>query len=74
MVGAGRRRPRGQPGAPTRSPTTADLVISVGTRLTDFATGSQSLFQHPDVRFAAINVVDRDARKQGATPVVADAR
>ena len=52
----------------------ADLVIHVGTRLTDFATGSQSIFAHPDVRFASINVVDRDARKQGATPVLADAK
>jgi 3D-(3,5/4)-trihydroxycyclohexane-1,2-dione acylhydrolase (decyclizing) len=52
----------------------ADVVISVGTRLTDFATASQSLFRHPDVRFAAINVSDRDARKQNAIPVVADAR
>jgi 3D-(3,5/4)-trihydroxycyclohexane-1,2-dione acylhydrolase (decyclizing) len=52
----------------------ADLVISVGTRLTDFATGSQSLFQDPDVRFVAINVTDHDARKQGAHAVVGDAR
>jgi 3D-(3,5/4)-trihydroxycyclohexane-1,2-dione acylhydrolase (decyclizing) len=52
----------------------ADLVISVGTRLTDFATGSQSLFQNPDVRFVAVNVTDRDARKEGALPIVADAR
>ena len=52
----------------------ADLVVSVGTRLTDFATGSQSLFQHPEVRFVAVNTSDRDARKQGALPVVADAR
>ena len=52
----------------------ADLVIHVGTRLTDFTTGSQSVFENPDVRFASINVVDRDARKQGATPVVADAK
>ncbi len=52
----------------------ADLVLSVGTRLTDFATASQSLFQHPDVRFVAINTYDRDARKQGALPIVADAR
>jgi 3D-(3,5/4)-trihydroxycyclohexane-1,2-dione acylhydrolase (decyclizing) len=52
----------------------ADLVLSVGTRLTDFATGSQSLFQDPGVRFAAINVVDRDAHKQGAVGIVADAR
>ncbi len=52
----------------------ADLVISVGTRLTDFATGSHSLFQDPDVQFAAINVTDHDTRKQGAHPVLADAR
>jgi 3D-(3,5/4)-trihydroxycyclohexane-1,2-dione acylhydrolase (decyclizing) len=52
----------------------ADLVISVGTRLTDFATGSHSLFQHPGVRFAAINITDHDTRKQGAHPVLADAR
>ncbi|MBX5469206.1 MAG: 3D-(3,5/4)-trihydroxycyclohexane-1,2-dione acylhydrolase (decyclizing) [Thermoleophilaceae bacterium] len=52
----------------------ADVILCVGTRLTDFATASQSLFQHPDVRFAAINVCDRDAHKQGAIPVVADAR
>ncbi|MGI8856137.1 MAG: 3D-(3,5/4)-trihydroxycyclohexane-1,2-dione acylhydrolase (decyclizing) [Thermomicrobiales bacterium] len=52
----------------------ADLVIAVGTRLTDFTTGSQSAFQHPDVRFIAINVCAHDAYKQGALPIVADAR
>lgn len=52
----------------------ADLVLHVGTRLTDFATASQSLFQHPAVRFASVNVSDHDAQKQGATPVLADAR
>jgi 3D-(3,5/4)-trihydroxycyclohexane-1,2-dione acylhydrolase (decyclizing) len=52
----------------------ADLVVHVGTRLTDFTTASQSIFANPEVRFASINVVDRDARKQGATPVVADAK
>ncbi len=52
----------------------ADLVLCVGTRLTDFATGSQSLFERPDVRFVGINVSGRDAFKQGALPIVADAR
>jgi 3D-(3,5/4)-trihydroxycyclohexane-1,2-dione acylhydrolase (decyclizing) len=52
----------------------ADLVLAVGTRLTDFATGSNSVFQHEDVRFVAINVWGRDAHKQGALPVVGDAR
>ena len=52
----------------------ADLVICVGTRLTDFATGSQSAFNHPEVRFLNINVTGHDAYKQGALPLVADAR
>jgi 3D-(3,5/4)-trihydroxycyclohexane-1,2-dione acylhydrolase (decyclizing) len=52
----------------------ADLVLTVGSRLTDFATASQSLFQNPDVRFASINVNPRDADRLGATGVVADAR
>ncbi len=52
----------------------ADLVISVGTRLTDFTTGSQSAFANPDVRFISINVCGHDAYKQGALPIIADAR
>ncbi len=52
----------------------ADLVICVGTRLTDFSTGSQSAFNHPNVKFISINVNGHDAYKQGALPVVADAR
>jgi 3D-(3,5/4)-trihydroxycyclohexane-1,2-dione acylhydrolase (decyclizing) len=46
----------------------------IGTRLTDFSTGSQSAFQNPDVKFVSINVVSYDAYKQGALPIVADAR
>jgi 3D-(3,5/4)-trihydroxycyclohexane-1,2-dione acylhydrolase (decyclizing) len=52
----------------------ADLIICVGTRLTDFTTGSLSLFQDPDVRFVGINVCAADAHKLSAAPVVADAR
>jgi 3D-(3,5/4)-trihydroxycyclohexane-1,2-dione acylhydrolase (decyclizing) len=52
----------------------ADLVLTVGSRLTDFATASQSLFQHPQVRFASINVNPYDAGRLGATGVVADAK
>ena len=52
----------------------ADLVICVGTRLTDFPTGSHSCFQNPDVRFVGINVCGRDAFKEGALPILADAR
>jgi 3D-(3,5/4)-trihydroxycyclohexane-1,2-dione acylhydrolase (decyclizing) len=52
----------------------ADLVLTVGSRLTDFATASQSLFAHPGVRFASINVSPRDADRLGATGVIADAK
>ena len=52
----------------------ADVVLCAGTRLTDFTTGSHSLFQHPDVRFVGLNVNAADAHKLSATPVVADAR
>lgn len=52
----------------------ADLVMSVGTRLTDFTTGSQSAFSNPQVRFININVCSHDAYKQGALPITADAR
>ena len=51
-----------------------DLVIAVGTRLTDFATGSQSCFHHPRVKFISINVAGHDAGKNGAMPILADAR
>ena len=52
----------------------ADLVLTVGARLTDFATASHSLFAHPGVRFASINVDPRDAGRLGATGIIADAR
>ena len=52
----------------------ADLVLTVGSRLTDFATASQSLFENPEVRFASINVDGHDAARLGATPIIGDAR
>jgi 3D-(3,5/4)-trihydroxycyclohexane-1,2-dione acylhydrolase (decyclizing) len=52
----------------------ADLVIAIGSRLADFTTASKTAFQNADVRFVGINVVEMDAFKQGAIPVVADAR
>src|SRR6266496_3289930 len=52
----------------------ADLILTVGSRLTDFATASQSLFQNPDVRFASINVDAQDAGRLGATGIVADGK
>ncbi len=52
----------------------ADLVIAVGTRLSDFTTASKTAFQHPDVRFVNVNVGELDAYKHGGLPLIADAR
>ncbi len=52
----------------------ADLVIAVGTRLSDFTSASHTQFQNPEVRFVGINVSARDAFKFGAIPLVGDAR
>ncbi len=52
----------------------ADVVIGIGTRYSDFTSISQSAFQNPDVKFININVSEFDSFKQGAIPVVADAR
>jgi 3D-(3,5/4)-trihydroxycyclohexane-1,2-dione acylhydrolase (decyclizing) len=52
----------------------ADLVIVVGSRLSDFTTASKTAFQHERVRFIAINVAEIDAHKHAAIPLVGDAR
>jgi len=52
----------------------ADLVIVVGSRLSDFITASKTAFQNPDVRFISINVAEFDAAKHSALSLVADAR
>ncbi len=52
----------------------ADLVIGIGTRYSDFTSISQSAFQNPDVQFININVSEFDSFKQGALPLIADAR
>jgi len=52
----------------------ADLVICVGTRLSDFTTASKTQFQNRDVKFIGINVASRDTHKQGALPLMGDAR
>ncbi|WP_046731500.1 3D-(3,5/4)-trihydroxycyclohexane-1,2-dione acylhydrolase (decyclizing) [Streptomyces humi] len=53
---------------------TADLVIGVGTRYTDFTTASGTLFENPDVRFLNLNIAAHDGHKLAGLPVVADAR
>ncbi|HEY0789737.1 MAG TPA: 3D-(3,5/4)-trihydroxycyclohexane-1,2-dione acylhydrolase (decyclizing) [Chthoniobacterales bacterium] len=52
----------------------ADLVLAVGTRLTDFTTASKSGFQNPRLRIVGLNVNAMDAHKLGGTAVVADAK
>ena len=47
---------------------TADLVIGVGTRYTDFTTASGTLFQDPDVRFLNLNITAFDAHKLARGP------
>ncbi len=52
----------------------ADLVLTVGSRLTDFATASHSLFANPDARFASINIDARDGDRLGAESILGDAK
>ncbi|AOR34191.1 3D-(3,5/4)-trihydroxycyclohexane-1,2-dione acylhydrolase (decyclizing) [Streptomyces fodineus] len=53
---------------------TADLVIGVGTRYTDFTTASGTLFENPDVRFLNLNIAPFDGHKLAGLPLIADAR
>lgn len=52
----------------------ADLVIGIGTRYSDFTSASKTAFQNPNVRFININVMEFDAYKHSALPLVGDAR
>lgn len=52
----------------------ADVILLLGTRLSDFTTASKSQFQHPDVKFIHVNVCSMDAHKLSALPLQADAR
>ncbi len=63
----------GTPGA-NLAAREADLVIAIGTRLSDFTTASKTAFQNPAVRFININVAEMDAYKHAGIPLIADAR
>ena len=52
----------------------ADVVLVIGSRLSDFTTASNTAFANPAVRFIAVNVAELDAFKRGALPLVGDAR
>ncbi|WP_121371853.1 3D-(3,5/4)-trihydroxycyclohexane-1,2-dione acylhydrolase (decyclizing) [Frondihabitans australicus] len=61
--------------ASNRLAETADVVIGVGTRYSDFTTASRTAFQDSGVQFVNINVQSFDAYKHGSQlPIVADAR
>ena len=50
----------------------ADLIIAIGTRLSDFTTGSKELYGH--TRMVSINIGAFDAAKMDATMVIGDAK
>ncbi|MDW7671018.1 MAG: 3D-(3,5/4)-trihydroxycyclohexane-1,2-dione acylhydrolase (decyclizing) [Bacillota bacterium] len=52
----------------------ADLIIAVGTRLGDFTTASKWAFKNADIPIIGINVLEFDAWKMDALPLVGDAR
>ncbi|BDZ40371.1 3D-(3,5/4)-trihydroxycyclohexane-1,2-dione acylhydrolase (decyclizing) [Microbacterium suwonense] len=61
--------------AANRLAAEADVIIGVGTRYSDFTTGSRTAFQHPDAVFVNVNIASFDAYKHGTQlPVIADAR
>lgn len=51
----------------------ADVVLAIGSRLTDFTTGSKRLFQNGDVQFLTINNNRYHAGKMDAVKAVGDA-
>ena len=52
----------------------ADLIICIGTRLSDFTTASKTLFQHSSVTFLSINVSPFDAHKHSSVSLIGDAK
>ncbi|SDZ41764.1 3D-(3,5/4)-trihydroxycyclohexane-1,2-dione acylhydrolase (decyclizing) [Evansella caseinilytica] len=60
--------------AANKAVKTADLIIGVGTRYTDFSTSSKTAFDFESAKFLNINVNRMQAYKLDAFQVVADAR
>ena len=52
----------------------ADLVLVIGSRLSDFTTASKSLFQNPDVQILHLNVSAFDGKKMDGLLLQADAK
>ncbi|MBR6029594.1 MAG: 3D-(3,5/4)-trihydroxycyclohexane-1,2-dione acylhydrolase (decyclizing) [Clostridia bacterium] len=51
----------------------ADVILAVGTRLTDFTTASKWLFRE-DAKVIGLNICPFDAVKMDAEPIICDAR
>lgn len=52
----------------------ADLILAIGSRLSDFTTSSKAIFQNPDVTLLHLNVSAFDGYKMDGTLLQADAR
>jgi 3D-(3,5/4)-trihydroxycyclohexane-1,2-dione acylhydrolase (decyclizing) len=59
--------------AANRLARNADVVLVIGSRLSDFTTASKTAFAAPNVRFININVAELDAHKHAALPLIGDA-
>ncbi len=52
----------------------ADLILVIGSRLSDFTTSSKSLFQNPAVQIVHLNVSSFDGKKMDGLLLQADAK
>jgi 3D-(3,5/4)-trihydroxycyclohexane-1,2-dione acylhydrolase (decyclizing) len=60
--------------AANRTAASADVIIGIGTRFSDFTTASKTVFQDEGVRFINVNIADADAHKLAGLALVGDAR
>jgi 3D-(3,5/4)-trihydroxycyclohexane-1,2-dione acylhydrolase (decyclizing) len=51
-----------------------DLALAIGTKLSDFTTGSWANFESNDFKLVSINTARFDVTKHRATPVISDAK
>lgn len=52
----------------------ADVIIAVGTRLSDFTTSSKWLFQKEGVKLITVNISEFHGNKMDAMPLIGDAK
>ena len=51
-----------------------DLALAIGTKLSDFTTGSWTNFQNDNFKLASINTSRFDSNKHRASPMISDAK